>query len=179
VTAPVLEHDWYPVPVPANVEVGPGSWLYSAFAFLHYRSQRPVGLRVGRNTGIYIDTLFDLGPHGEVDIGDHCTLAGPIFCTRGRVAIGNRVLISSRVLVADDPFSCPPGNHVPDLGAGHSPPAVVEIGDDAWIGTGATLLAGARIGAGGIVGAATVVDFEVPEMTIVGGDPARIIGRSD
>lgn len=176
-TATVLDHDWYPAAVPPNVRLGRGSWLYSSFAFLHYRSRRPVGLRVGESSGIYIDTLFDLGPDAELEIGDHCTLAGPIFCTAGRVVIGDRVLMSSRVLVADHAFARPPSDDRAPVPAEKAPVAV-EIGDDAWIGTGATLLAGARIGAGAIVGAAAVVDFEVPPMAIVGGNPARVIGHS-
>ena len=165
----VLEHDWYPVAVPANVEIGEGSWLYSSFAFLHYRSLRPTGLRIGRSSGIYIDTLFDLGPDAEVVIGDHCTLAGPIFCTSGRVTVGDRVLFSSRVLVADHHCAVPPP---PGPLTGLEPEVTVVIEDDVWVGTGATILAGARLGAGAIVGAASVVRGEVPPRAIVAGDPA-------
>src|SRR5206468_389872 len=60
-----LAHDWYPVPVPANVVLGDRSWLYSSFAFLHFRSQRPAAVRIGRASGIYVGSFFDLGPDGE------------------------------------------------------------------------------------------------------------------
>ena len=53
-----LEHDWFPKPLPGNVEIGTGSWLYSAFAFLHYRSEQPCGVRIGHNSGIYSLTLL-------------------------------------------------------------------------------------------------------------------------
>ena len=168
-----LAHDWYPVDVPDNVKVGEGSWLYSTFAFLHYRSRRPVGVSIGRHTGVYIDTLFDMGPDAEVVIGDHCTLAGPIFSTARRVILGDRVLLSSRVLIADEAVAVPPAA---GLTTGRPPETVVTIDDDAWVGTGATLLAGAHIGPGAVVGAAAVVDFEVPASAIVAGEPARIVG---
>lgn len=172
-----LEHDWYPQALPDNVEVGEGTWLYSTFSFLHYRSRRPVGARIGRHCGIYIGTLFDLGPNAELTIGDHSTLAGPILCTKGRIEIGDRVLVSSRVLIADDPVAVPPpdsSDAQPSTAA--EPPVSVSIGDDVWIGTGAIVLGGARIGGGSIIGAATVVDFEVPSGAIVAGDPARTVG---
>ena len=176
-TARSLPHDWFPGVLPANVEIGEGSWLYSAFAFLHYASRRPTGLRIGRRTGVYIDTLFDIGPGGEVEVGDHCTLAGPIFSTRARVEIGDRVLISSRVLIADDAFAAPPAVVGPTDPI-EPPRTVISVGDDAWIGTGAVLLAGARIGTGAVVGAGTVVDFDIPDLAVVAGDPPRVVGRA-
>ena len=51
------------------------------------------------------------------------------------------------------------------------------IGNDVWIGAGATILPGARIGDGVIVGAAAVVGGTVPPYTVVAGNPARILRR--
>ena len=79
-----LAHDWYDAPLPENVSIGDRSWVYSSFAFLHHRSERPVSVRIGHDTGIYRGTLFELGPDAEVEIGDHCTLAGPTVVTNGR-----------------------------------------------------------------------------------------------
>ena len=44
-----------------------------------------------------------------------------------------------------------------------------------WIGSNATILAGVTIGDGAIVAAGAVVARDVPENTIVGGVPAKII----
>ncbi|UVJ41668.1 CatB-related O-acetyltransferase [Arthrobacter sp. CJ23] len=53
-----------------------------------------------------------------------------------------------------------------------------EIGDDAWIGAGALILPGCRsIGTGAVVGAGSVVTKDVPDFSIVVGNPARIIGQ--
>lgn len=49
------------------------------------------------------------------------------------------------------------------------------VGNDVWIGAGATILPGARIGDGAIVGAGAVVGGTVAPYTVVAGNPARIL----
>ncbi len=173
-----LPHDWFPEALPPNVVIGERSWLHSTYVFLHYRSQRPCGLRVGHDTGIYIDSFFDLGPCGEVEIGNYCTIAGPIIATNNRVTIGNYVLISREVVIADSFVATPA--QLSDIRQPHAKSAEtaisIVIGNDVWIGTKAIILQGARLGDGVIVGAGAVVDFEVPAYAIVVGNPARIIG---
>lgn len=51
----------------------------------------------------------------------------------------------------------------------------IVVGDDVWIGHGATVLSGVHIGQGAIVAAGAVVDKDVPPYAIVGGVPAKII----
>ena len=173
-----LAHDWFPASLPANVRIGPRSWLYSTFAFLNYRSQRPCGVRIGRSSGIYRGTMFDLGEDGEVEIGDFCTVAGPIINSNGRVVIGSYALISYHVVIADGFAPTPPSavsapNGRLDRGA---PGATILLGENVWVGARAVILAGARLGDGAIVGAASVVDFDVPPRAIVAGNPARVVG---
>lgn len=51
----------------------------------------------------------------------------------------------------------------------------IVIGDDVWIGYGATILSGINIGQGAIIAAGAVVANDVPPYSIVGGVPAKII----
>ncbi|MBD8084298.1 acyltransferase [Chryseobacterium sp. GCR10] len=51
----------------------------------------------------------------------------------------------------------------------------VIIKDKAWIGFNSIILKGVTIGEGSIVGAGSVVTKSVPDWTIVGGNPAKII----
>lgn len=51
----------------------------------------------------------------------------------------------------------------------------VKIGRKAWIGFNSIILKGVTIGEGAIVGAGSVVTRDVPEWTIVAGNPASII----
>jgi acetyltransferase-like isoleucine patch superfamily enzyme len=167
----MLEHDWFPRPLPANVTLGERSWCYSSFAFLHYRSRRPHGVRVGHDSGIYNGTFFELGPDGEVKIGNYCALVGTIISTNSRVVIGDYSFLAHEVVIADSEAARPPET-------GHAPGATLEIslGENTWVGARAVLLPGAKVGHDSIIGAAAVVDFEVPPCAIVAGNPARIVG---
>lgn len=53
----------------------------------------------------------------------------------------------------------------------------VTIGDDCWIGGAAVICPGVTIGARSVVGAGAVVTRDVPEDTVVAGNPARVIRR--
>lgn len=173
-----LPHDWFPEPLPANVCLGERSWLYSSYAFRHYRSRRPEGVTIGRDTGVYHGTFFDLGPDGQVSIGDYCTVVGAIFCTNRRIVIHDYVFIAHEVVLADSFASLPPAG--PDGDRDAQPGDAREsitLGELSWIGARAILLPGAHIGEGAIVGAAAVVDFEVPPYAIAAGNPAAIVRR--
>lgn len=49
------------------------------------------------------------------------------------------------------------------------------IGNDVWIGEGATIMQGVKIGDGAVIGTRSVVTKDVPPYAIVAGNPAKII----
>lgn len=51
----------------------------------------------------------------------------------------------------------------------------IDIGDDVWIGTGAIILPGVVIGDGAVIAAGSVVTKSVPEYSVFGGNPAKLI----
>lgn len=53
----------------------------------------------------------------------------------------------------------------------------VVIGNDVWIGFGATLLGGITVGDGAIIASNAFVNKDVPPYAIVGGTPAKVIGK--
>jgi acetyltransferase-like isoleucine patch superfamily enzyme len=172
--AQFLEHDWYPEPLPDNVRIGKRSWIYSSYAFRHYRSRREIGLRIGRDSGVYIGSMFEIGPEGEVDIGDYCTLVSTIIASNIKVVINDYAFIAHDVVIADS-FAPVPPDAIPWRAV---PFESIVIGENAWIGARAVILGGARIGENAIVGAAAVVDFDVPAGCVVAGNPARIVSRN-
>lgn len=50
-----------------------------------------------------------------------------------------------------------------------------ELGNDVWVGSGATILRGVKVGNGAVIGAGSVVTHDVPPYAIVVGSPARVI----
>ncbi len=173
----ILPHDWFPQPLPANVSLGDRSWCYSSFCCLHQRSQRPGAVRVGHDTGIYHGTFFDLGPTGEVEIGNYCTLVGAIFSTNARIEVHDYAFLAHEVVVADTFAALPPepSNGRVSLYSCRRR-SVLTVGENAWVGARSVLLLGAQLGEGAIVGAGAVVDFSVPPYAVVAGNPAKVVG---
>ncbi len=54
--------------------------------------------------------------------------------------------------------------------------AEIELFDNVFIGAGATIMYGVKIGPNAIVAANSVVTKNVEEGTVVGGNPAKVIG---
>jgi acetyltransferase-like isoleucine patch superfamily enzyme len=171
-TSRFLDHDWFPEPLPPNVEIGEGSWCYSSFAFFHSQSRRARAVTIGNHSGIYNPTFFELGEEGEVEIGDYCTLVAVIIATNSRVMIGDYAFLAHNVVLADS-FAAMP--HAIDRAKDRDAAIIIE--SNAWIGARAILLGGAHIGEGSIVGAAAVVDFRVPPYSIVAGNTASVVGK--
>ncbi|HYU25984.1 MAG TPA: acyltransferase [Thermoanaerobaculia bacterium] len=110
----------------------------------------------------------------------HLTVGDFSFIGRGceidvaaSVTIGAHALLAPNVFITDHAH-----NHARELRHDQQgiTSAAVAIGDDAWIGTGAVILAGVTIGNGAIVGAGAVVTKRVEANAIVAGVPARQIG---
>lgn len=57
--------------------------------------------------------------------------------------------------------------------------APVVLGKDSFIGAGAILLPGTTIGRNCIIGAGAVVKGQIPDYSIMAGNPATIIGKTN
>lgn len=93
----------------------------------------------------------------------------------GIIRIGDNARIAPRVTIAAT-------NHVfdnPEIPIKHQGfmNQEVIIGEDTWIGAHAVILPGVEVGKGAIVAAGSIVTKDVPTLTIVGGVPARPIGK--
>jgi maltose O-acetyltransferase len=146
------------------------------FVIRHFWYQRVVGIEMARNSSIFMGAYcYFYRPfyrsHEKMRIGDKsiinrdCTLDG-----RGGVTIGSNVSISPEVMLITS-------EHLkddPDFGIRDRP---IVIEDYAWIGSRATILPGVTVGRGAVVAAGAVVTRDIQPFAVVGGIPARPIGK--
>jgi maltose O-acetyltransferase len=92
--------------------------------------------------------------------------------------IGDGVMVAPNVLFLKENHRYDDMNG-PINGQGYTAIALPVVEDWAWIGERAIILPGRRVGRGAIVGAGAVVTRDVEPFAIVGGNPARSIGRRE
>jgi acetyltransferase-like isoleucine patch superfamily enzyme len=92
------------------------------------------------------------------------------------IQIGNRVTISAGVclLTHDGATSL-----VRDRAGRRQRYAAIAIGDDVFVGINSIVLPGVRIGSRVVVGAGSVVTRDVPDNSVVAGNPARVLRTFD
>jgi acetyltransferase-like isoleucine patch superfamily enzyme len=127
------------------------------------------GIRIGNSSIIHKGATF-YNPNGisigkDTIIGDRVTLDG-----RAPLVIGNHVDFASEVMVYNAEHDINDENFEARMES-------VEIGDYVFIGPRAIILPGVTIGKGAVIAAGAVVTKDVPEMSIVGGVPAKHIGE--
>ena len=105
------------------------------------------GLKYGKNFNLY-NSVIDYG---------HCFL----------IEIGDDVTITNSTILAHDAST--------KMDLGKSKVGKVKIGSRVFIGYGSVVLCNTVIGNDVIVGAGSVVTSDIPEDSVVAGNPARII----
>lgn len=96
------------------------------------------------------------------------------------ITLGDKVVISSHVSILTHDFSLARAIEALHGQQAHEYAFVrpVSIGDNSFVGRSALLLPGARIGRNCIIGAGSVVRGEIPDDSIVIGNPGRIVGKT-
>lgn len=136
---------------------------------------------LGNRVTLSGDQVWMSGGRGKTNrliVGDDTYLGHALQVISGStVAIGKHVLIGNRVVLNGfnghplDPMRRAAGE--PPEPAGTAP---INIEDFVWIANDATVLPGVTIGRGAVVASGTVVTKDVPELALVAGVPARIVG---
>ena len=160
--------------------------------FMHGVSQEALRITAEINTGYHtpeelrtlfsrligrpVDESFGMFPPFYTDCGKNIHIGKNVFFNmgckfqdQGGIFIGDGALIGHNVVLATLNHAQSPSDRASMI------PAPIHIGKNVWIGANATVLPGVTIGDGAIVAAGAVVAKDVPENTIVGGVPARII----
>jgi acetyltransferase-like isoleucine patch superfamily enzyme len=133
---------------------------------LFYRS---VGMKFGRSS--IINQGFEYFSPQRLTIGEGTHVNRKCFIdSRGFCSIGNNTSISHEVLILTGTHDVNSANFAEI----HRP---VKIGDHVWVGARAVILPGVRVGDGAVVASGAVVSKDVEPFNVVGGIPAKVIGR--
>jgi acetyltransferase-like isoleucine patch superfamily enzyme len=166
-----------------------------ARAQLHLRQRRLFGQQLSWGSlPMFWRGPLSLEAHGEVAIGERLKAYGAPVRPRvtaapgGRVAIGDRVMLNYGVeIYAARSVTIGDDTQIGDLSAIYDTNfhqveegadvtvAAVEIGANVWIGRLAVVLPGVTIGDHAVVAAGAIVTGDVPERTLVAGNPARVV----
>jgi maltose O-acetyltransferase len=147
-----------------------------SYILRHFWYRRVVGAAIGRGSAVFLGCYIWFYSPGQVRrgglrVGEYCRINRD--CTldaRGGLTIGDNVSISPEVAILT-------AQHFYDDPAFALDNRAVVIGDHAWIGTRAMVMPGVTIGRGAVVAAGAVVTRDVAPLDIVGGIPAKPIGR--
>lgn len=127
------------------------------------------GMKIGKGSTFHMWANFynlkNITIGQDTIIGDHAFLDG-----RDVIKIGSHTDIASSVMIYNSEHDL----SSPDFGAILAP---VEIGDYVFIGPRVIIMPGVTIGKGAVVAGGAVVTKDVPDFSIVGGVPAKIIGE--
>ena len=184
-----MKEDWWPHPIPANVEFGEGFYCESAQIFRKMVSKKPGAVVIGKHVSCYAGCSFAIGENGCCTIGDFTLLNGALVMAEEKIEIGAYCLVSWGVGMADSDFHpLEPAQRLIDAQAlapyfKDRPPrpklktAPVKIGDNVWIGMNAVILKGVIIGDNSVVAAGAVVTRSIAPNTIVAGNPAVVVKK--
>lgn len=163
----------------------------SAFAaFGPYSEIGEPAISIVNPEGIHVGTFVKIGSFAVLealvpDRGVTLTIAdGAYIGHLPRITAVNEVVIGEEAMLADRCYISDT-NHLyedvtePIKRQGLRDGRRVEICRGAWLGIGAVVCGNVRVGENAVVGANAVVTEDVPDFTVVAGNPARVIRRHD
>jgi len=130
---------------------------------------RMFGVKIGKGSTLHMGVRF-YNPR-NIQIGDDSIIGEEaVLDGRDSLIIGSHVDIATGVMVYNSEHNVQSSNF-------EAKTAPVEISDYVFIGPRAIILPGVKINKGAVVGAGAVVTKDVEEYSIVGGVPAKEIGK--
>lgn len=143
-----------------------------------YHTPEEVRNLLSRLLGKTVDESFRVFPPFYTDFGKNITVGKNVFINacchfqdHGGVSLGDGCQIGHNVVFATLNHGLAPEDRQTTY------PAPITLGKNVWVGSNSTILQGVTIGDNAVIAAGAVVTKDVPENTIVGGVPARIIRK--
>ncbi len=120
----------------------------------------------------YKDIISELRERG-VKIGENVDIINAYIdgCHGFLITIGNNVTITNATILAHDAST--------KKIIGYTKVGRVDIGDNVFIGFGAIVLPGTKIGSNVIIGAGSVIAKDIPDNSVVIGNPCRVVCSFD
>lgn len=151
-----------------------GLWLTVRPLFRPYHSlftavQRLRLRRCGRR--VDFSTSMIIRNPRNISIGDDCSFSNfVILDAHDRITIGSGCMFANNVVIAT-------ATHDDRVDPMRSMllKSPVTIGNNVWLGIGATVLPGITIGDGAIIGARALITRDVPPRAVVVGVPGRVV----
>ena len=137
----------------------------------HVRASLVKGFTGSTSKNLYINKNAEISRY--ITIGDNSGIGSNSVIGRYTV-IGNDVMMGPECIIYTRNHSFN-RTDIPMNKQGMQDFKPVVIGNDVWIGARVTILPGVHIGDGTIIGAGAIVTKDVPQYSIVGGNPAKII----
>ena len=137
-----------------------------------------IGMRdaqIGKTSNVHATVI--LRQAKNIVIGEHCLINHNNVLQAGKgdgkILIGNYVHTGANVMM----FAYNHGFYTKEIPSKEQDyfDASITIEDDVWIGAGTVILPGVTIGKGAVIAAGAVVNKDVPEYTVVGGVPAKVL----
>lgn len=135
--------------------------------FFGKKIMKNVGLNVNIETGALFNPNVEIGNNST--IGVNCEVVG-------KAKIGNNVLMGPEVVLYAQNHNFKDKNTL-IYNQGYDEEKGVTIEDDVWIGRRVIILPGVTIKKGTVVGAGAIVTKSFPEYSVIGGNPAKLIGK--
>ena len=126
--------------------------------------------------GIIQPTVFNVTiPGSSIRIGDNVGISGSTLNASTSITIGNNVLIGSGCLITDTDSHPLNWQERKEQQNDKTACAPIVIEDDVFIGARSIVLKGVTIGKGAVIGAGSVVSRDVPDFSVVCGNPAKVV----
>lgn len=149
-------------------------------------------VEIGSNSLLSCNIIFE-SEKGLVKIGNRNSIGGSTIICREEIVLEDNIFISWGCTICDHGFHS--SNYLErrndfdqifnnvqnfrnintDKNWNSVDSKPIKICSDVWIGMNCTILKGVTIGKGAVIGANSVVTKDVPEFTVVAGNPAKVI----